>query len=54
VVSKAEVITLAQVSPGLPPVGLGASVPAVDWVAPDLRVLLEKPEPKQKALIGVA
>jgi len=44
VVSKAEVITLAQVLPGLPPVGLAASVPAVDLVAPDLRVLLENPE----------
>jgi len=39
-VSKAEVIALAQVLPGLPPVGRAASVPAVDLVAPDLRLLV--------------
>ena len=41
VVSKAEVITSAQVLPDLLPVGLAASVPAVDLVSPDLRVLFE-------------
>eukprot|EP00438_Fugacium_kawagutii_P014167 Skav213280 [mRNA] locus=scaffold2944:203357:206395:+ [translate_table: standard] len=42
-VPKMEVLTLAQVSPALPPLGHGGSVVALDWVDGRTRTFLENP-----------
>ena len=44
IVDKARWLTFAQVQPGLPPVGLGGSLPACDFCDPWVRKHLESPE----------